>query len=45
MGLMSMKIDHESLIGTFEQKRELVRGFNLMDDDFFAVVMQDEKAF
>lgn len=45
MGLTPMKIDHESLIGTFEQKRELVRGFNLMDDDFFAVVMQDEKAF
>ena len=40
-----MKIDHESLIGTFEQKKALVQGFNLMDDDFFAVVMRDEKAF
>ncbi len=40
-----MKIDHESLIGTFEQKRELVQKFNLMDDDFFAVVMQDKAAF
>ncbi len=40
-----MKIDHESLIGTFEQKRELVKKFNLMDDDFFAVVMQDTAAF
>ncbi|WP_298483057.1 hypothetical protein [uncultured Ruminococcus sp.] len=40
-----MKIDHASLIGTFEQKREQVRKFNLMDDDFFTVVMQDKGAF
>ncbi len=40
-----MKIDHESLTGTFEQKRALVAQFNLMHDDFFAVVMQDKKAF
>lgn len=40
-----MKIEHSSLIGTFEQKRNLVRQFNLMDDDFFAVVMQHEEAF
>lgn len=45
MGLTPMKINHESLTGTFEQQRELVRSFNLMDDDFFAVVMQDKKAF
>lgn len=40
-----MKIDHASLIGIFEQKREQVRKFNLMDDDFFTVVMQDKGAF
>ena len=39
-----MKIDHESLIGTFEQKRAQVQQFNLMHDDFFAVVMQDKAA-
>jgi TRAP-type uncharacterized transport system substrate-binding protein len=41
---MPMEIKHENLIGTFEQKREQVRQFNLMHDDFFAVVMQDKKA-
>lgn len=40
-----MKIDHESLTGTFEQKKALVQQFNLMHDDFFAIVMQDKKAF
>ncbi|MCD7812336.1 MAG: PD-(D/E)XK nuclease family transposase [Ruminococcus sp.] len=40
-----MRIDHASLIGTFEQKREQVRKFNLMDDDFFTMVMQDKGAF
>ena len=39
-----MKIDHESLIGTYEQKRAQVQQFNLMHDDFFAVVMQDKAA-
>lgn len=39
-----MKIDHESLIGTFEQKKAQVQQFNLMHDDFFAVVMQDKAA-
>jgi predicted thioesterase len=39
-----MEIKHENLIGTFEQKREQVKQFNLMHDDFFAVVMQDKKA-
>jgi predicted transposase/invertase (TIGR01784 family) len=32
------------LIGTFEQKQALVEQFNLMDDDFFAVVMQHKDA-
>jgi TRAP-type uncharacterized transport system substrate-binding protein len=41
---MPMEIKHENLIGTFEQKREQVRQFNLMHDDFFAVVMQNKKA-
>ena len=39
-----MKITQEALTGTFEQKKELVSQFNLMDDDFFAVVMQDKDA-
>ena len=29
-----MKIDHESLIGTFEQKKAQVQQFNLMHGDF-----------
>lgn len=37
-------IRHEDLIGTYEQKRALVAQFNLMDDTFFAVVMQDKEA-
>ncbi len=41
---MPMEIKHENLIGTFEQKREQVRQFNLMHDDFFAVVMRNKKA-
>ena len=43
-GVKPMKIDHESLIGTFEQKKAQVQQFNLMHDDFFAVVMQDKAA-
>lgn len=39
-----MEIRHESLIGTFEEKKALVDKFNLMDDDFFSVVMRDKKA-
>ena len=39
-----MKIEHESLIGTYEQKKAQVQGFNLMHDDFFAVVMQHKEA-
>ncbi len=42
--MMPMEIKHENLIGTFEQKREQVKQFNLMHDDFFAVVMQNKKA-
>ncbi len=37
-------IRHEDLIGTFEQKQRLVEQFNLMDDNFFAVVMEDKAA-
>jgi predicted transposase/invertase (TIGR01784 family) len=37
-----MKIRHEDLIGTFEQKKKLVSQFTLLDDTFFSVVMQDE---
>ena len=39
-----VKIEHESLIGTYEQKKAQVQGFNLMHDDFFAVVMQHKEA-
>lgn len=39
-----MKIRHEDLIGTYEQKRKAVSGFNLMDDTFFAVVLEDREA-
>ena len=39
-----MEITHESLIGSFEQKQKLVSQFNLIHDDFFAVVMQDKPA-
>ena len=39
-----MKIRHEDLIGTYEQKRRAVSGFNLMDDTFFAVVLEDKAA-
>ena len=33
---MAMRITDETLMGTFEQKRELVRSFTMFDDDFFA---------
>lgn len=39
-----MRIDHESLIGTYEQKRAQVQKFNLMHDNFFAIVMQHKEA-
>lgn len=39
-----MKIRHEDLVGTFEQKKALVAQFNLMDDTFFSVVMEDKAA-
>lgn len=39
-----MVIRHEDLIGTYEQKRALVSQFNLMDDTFFAVVMENNDA-
>ena len=41
---MAMRITDETLMGTFEQKRELVRSFTMFDDDFFAVVMVDKAA-
>lgn len=39
-----MIIRREDLIGSFEKKKELVSKFNLMDDTFFAVVMEDKAA-
>ena len=39
-----LKIRHEDLIGSYEEKRKLVSEFDLMDDIFFAVVMEDPKA-
>ena len=41
---VAMRITDETLMGTFEQKRELVRSFTMFDDDFFAVVMEDKAA-
>ena len=41
---MAMRITEETLTGTFEQKRELVRSFTMFDDDFFAIVMEDKAA-
>ncbi len=41
---MTMRITDETLMGTFEQKQELVRSFTMFDDDFFAVVMEDKAA-
>ncbi len=34
-----MEITHDSLIGTYEQKRALAAQFDLMDDTFFSVVL------
>ena len=42
--VIPLEITHESLIGSFEQKQKLVSQFNLIHDDFFAVVMQDKPA-
>lgn len=39
-----MVIRHEDLVGTYEQKRALVAQFNLTDDDFFSVVMENKAA-
>lgn len=39
-----MVITQEQLTGTFEQKKALVSQFNLMDDDFFSVVMMHKDA-
>lgn len=39
-----MEIRHEDLVGTFEQKRALVSQFNLMDDIFFSVVLENKAA-
>lgn len=38
-----MKIKHSSLVGTFEQKKAQVAEFNLIHDDFFAIVMKDKE--
>lgn len=42
--VIPLEITHESLIGSFEHKQKLVSQFNLIQDDFFAVVMQDKPA-
>lgn len=39
-----MVITEEGLTGTFEQKKALVQQFNLLQDLFFAAVMQDKAA-
>ena len=39
-----MIIRTEDLIGTYEQKRALVAQFNLMDDTFCSVVLEDKAA-
>lgn len=39
-----MKIRHEDLTGTFEQKKKLVGQFTLLQDIFFSAVMQDRAA-
>lgn len=39
-----MKIRHEDLIGSFEQKKKLVAQFSLFHDIFFSVVMRDKDA-
>lgn len=39
-----MKINHEDLVGTIEQKKKLVSQFTLFDDTFFSAVMQDKDA-
>lgn len=39
-----MVIRREDLIGTFEQKRALVNQFNLMDDTFCSIVLEDKAA-
>lgn len=39
-----MEITREALMGTFEERRALVSQFNLMDDTFFSVVMEDKAA-
>ncbi len=39
-----MIIRREDLVGTYEQKRALVAQFNLMDDTFCSVVLEDKAA-
>lgn len=39
-----LKIEHSKLIGTFEEKQAIVEQFNLMDDNFFSVVMKNKAA-
>ena len=42
--VIPMKITHEKLTGSFEEKKELVSQFNLMDDDFCSVVLENKEA-
>ena len=39
---MANPITDETLMGTFEENRELVHSFTMFDDNFFSVVMEDE---
>lgn len=39
-----MKINHEDLIGSYEQKKKLVSQFSLFQDIFFSAVMKDKDA-
>lgn len=43
-GVVKLKIRHEDLIGSFEQKKRLVAQFSLFHDIFFSVVMRDKDA-
>lgn len=39
-----MALEREDIIGSFEQKKKAVAQFNLMDDTFFSVVLEDRAA-
>ena len=39
---MANPVTDQTLMGTFEEKREFVRSFTMFDDNFFAMVMEDK---